>query len=409
MSGRTGSSRPVHLRRALRGVGPTALAALAFCFGGLSVGTAWVVARHLREDARETSRLFARVIAGLSDPRSDAATGALLDLATQVRDFGIPIAITDTTGAVVASENAPDDARRDDARLRAWAATLDHVNAPIVQPGIGTIHYGSLPIARRLTLLAVFQGIVLVFLAGLAALAYRTQLASARDRLWVAMARESAHQLGTPLMSLTGWVAQLREQPAATPGGVDVAAHLEADVERLERVARRFERIGRPARREAVRLGATAERVVRYFEPRLPTRATPVQLSLVAPGVGPTIEGDPVLVEWAIEALVKNAIDALSGRGGRVQVVVEEAGRLARVTVRDDGPGVSADVRTRLFEPGVTSKTGGWGIGLALTRRIVEHQHDGRIYYRAANPGAEFILEFPLPPPGAIPAPAERA
>ncbi len=381
----------------MRRGGPSALLALAFCFGGLSVGTAWVISRHLREDARETSQLFGRVIAGLSDPRTDAATGALLDLATQVREFGIPIAITDTTGAVVARENAPADVARDTARLKAWVASLDRVNLPITQQGIGTVHYGALPIVHRLTLLAVFQAIVLLFLVGLAAVAYRTRLAAARDRLWVAMARESAHQLGTPIMSLTGWVAQLREHSGAGEASGVVAGHLEADVERLERVARRFERIGRPPRREEVRLGAIAERVVRYFEPRLPTRSTPVRLTLVAAGVGPTIEGDPVLVEWAIEALVKNAIDALSGRGGKVEVVVAESGRIARVSVRDDGPGVPADLRSRVFEPGVTSKAGGWGIGLALARRIVEQQHEGRIYHRPGNPGAEFVLEFRLP------------
>src|SRR6266581_7131610 len=90
--------------------------------------------------------------------------------------------------------------------------------------------------------------------------AYRSQVAAARDRLWVAMARESAHQLGTPLMSLTGWIAYLRENPDTT--GAELADHLQADAERLERVAKRFERIGRPARREPVGLGAVAERVV---------------------------------------------------------------------------------------------------------------------------------------------------
>src|SRR5438034_3216660 len=91
------------------------------------------------------------------------------------------------------------------------------------------------------------------------------------------MARESAHQLGTPLMSLTGWIAYLRENPGTT--GVELAEHLQADAERLERVAKRFERIGRPARREPVGLGALAERVVSYFRPRLPTLASPVTRS----------------------------------------------------------------------------------------------------------------------------------
>ena len=197
-------------------------------------------------------------------------------------------------------------------------------------------------------------------------------------------------------MSLTGWIAYLRENPDT--GAAELTHHLQADAERLERVAKRFERIGRPARREPLGLGALAERVVSYFQPRLPTLASPVALTLAATGPGPTALGDPVLVEWALEAVIKNAIDALSGRGGRIDVTVEAAGRGARVRVRDDGPGVAAEVRAQLFEPGVTTKPGGWGIGLALARRIVEQQHGGRLLYRPgpSGQGAEFVLEFPL-------------
>src|SRR5256885_14332482 len=106
------------------------------------------------------------------------------------------------------------------------------------------------------------------------------------------MARESAHQLGRPWMSLTGWMAYVRENPG-TPLS-ELADHLQADAERLERVAKRFERIGRPARPEPVRLGAVAERVVSYFRPRLPTLASPATLALAAAGPGPTALGDPV-------------------------------------------------------------------------------------------------------------------
>ena len=267
--------------------------------------------------------------------------------------------------------------------------------APLVQPGVGTIHYGPLPVAMRFTGLAALQGAVFLCLGWLAVWAYRQRLAATRDRLWAAMARESAHQLGTPLMSLTGWIAYLREHPGTTGG--ELVDHLQADTERLERVAKRFERIGRPVRQEPVALGTVAGRVVSYFRPRLPTLASPVRLDVVATGPGATALGDPVLIEWAVEALVKNAIDALSGRGGRIEVRVEAQDDIARVRVRDDGPGVPAAVRTQLFEPGVSTKPGGWGIGLALARRIVEQQHHGRIqYHAAATGGSEFVLEFPL-------------
>src|SRR6185503_12328497 len=161
-------------------------------------------------------------------------------------------------------------------------------------------------------------------------------------------------------MSLTGWIDYLRENPG-TPAA-ELARHLEADAERLERVAKRFERIGRPARREPVGLGTAAERVVGYFRPRLPTLAHPVTLTLSSPGTGPTVTGDPVLIEWALEVIVKNAIDALSGRGGKIEVRVDASDRGPRVTVTDDGPGVPPEIRGQLFEPGASTKTGGWGI-----------------------------------------------
>ncbi len=135
-----------------------------------------------------------------------------------------------------------------------------------------------------------------------------------------------------------------------------------------------------------------------YFRPRLPTLAHAVTITLTSPGAGPTATGDPVLIEWALEVLVKNAVDALSGRGGRIEVEVEGVDALARVSVRDDGPGVAAEMQHQLFEPGVSSKTGGWGIGLALARRIVEQQHDGRVAFRPGDngKGSVFVLEFPL-------------
>ena len=381
---------------ALRRAGPPALIAAALLFGVLSVGYAWIVARHLRNDARETSRLLGHVFAGLNDPREGAAADALLALADEVRRLGIPLAVTDTAGRITALDNEPFDVTASEATRRAWIGELDRIHPPLIQPGVGTIHYGSLPAARAFAGLAGLQGAMFLCLVLLAVWAMRARVTAARDRLWVAMARESAHQLGTPLMSLTGWIDYLRENPG-TPGS-ELVVHLEADAERLRRVAKRFERIGRPSRREPVGLGTVAERVVTYFRPRLPTLAHAVTITLTSPGAGPTATGDPVLIEWALEVIVKNAIDALSGRGGRIEVEVEGGDSLALVSVRDDGPGVAPEMQDQLFEPGVSSKTGGWGMGLALARRIVEQQHGGRVAFRpgAEGRGSVFVLEFPL-------------
>jgi signal transduction histidine kinase len=230
-------------------------------------------------------------------------------------------------------------------------------------------------------------------MVAVAVFAYRSAMAAQRDRLWVAMAREAAHQMGTPLTSLQGWIERVRSRPTPPP---DLADHLAADAERLEHVARRFERIGNPAKREPIGLGALADRVGGYFRPRLPKRANPIELRLEAPGVGPTVVGDPVLLEWALESLVKNAIDALQGRSGTIILRVGAEEGMGEIRVIDDGPGVPKEIRRTLFEPGITTKRGGWGIGLALSRRVVEDAHRGALLLEPSEKGACFLMRIPL-------------
>ena len=140
---------------------------------------------------------------------------------------------------------------------------------------IGTVHYGPLPAQRNLTALAVLQGLTIAVMVAVAIFAYRSAIAAQRDRLWVAMAREAAHQMGTPLTSLQGWIERVRSRPTPPP---DLADHLAADAERLDRVAQRFERIGNPAKREPVgpgRAGRPGGRLLpaSVAEARQPDRA----------------------------------------------------------------------------------------------------------------------------------------
>ena len=209
---------------------------------------------------------------------------------------------------------------------------------------------------------------------------------------WIA---ESAHQLATPLSSLSGWIELLRDA-TDEPLVASAITHMEGDLERLERVAHRFERIGRPPRRDSVDLGALAMRVGRYFQARVPTLAFPVTIA-VSGGEEPlVIEGDAVLLEWALEVLVKNGLDALAGRAGRLYVA---ASRISpdnvRVRVADDGPGIPRELRHRIFEAGFSTKEAGWGIGLSLAKRIVEENHRGRLVLVPTDRGATFDVILP--------------
>jgi C4-dicarboxylate-specific signal transduction histidine kinase len=142
---------------------------------------------------------------------------------------------------------------------------------------------------------------------------------------------------------------------------------MEGDLERLERVSHRFERIGRPPRRDKVDLGALVARVGEYFQARVPTLAHQVTIVASRGNEPIVIEGDEVLLEWALEVLVKNGLDALAGRGGRMYITTKRLDPdRVRVRVADDGPGIPRELRTRIFEPGFSTKGSGWGIGLPL-------------------------------------------
>ncbi len=170
-------------------------------------------------------------------------------------------------------------------------------------------------------------------------------------------------------------------------------SHMDGDLDRLRRVAYRFERIGRPPKREKVDVAALVEHVATYFRARVPTLAKAVTIRSLVRGESLKVDGDSVLLEWAVESLVKNAIDALAGRGGRVTLSAQELpeGRV-RIRVKDNGPGVPRELRKRIFRAGFSTKEKGWGIGLSLARRIVTENHGGQLVLQSGTRGATFDI-----------------
>lgn len=349
------------------------------------------VVHELRLEASRVGLMYARVYNGLSDPNPDAANAALLDLSRHIRESGVPMILADETGNPTDTANVPFTAPLRSKQMRSYMLELDRQNLPIVERGIGTVHFGNTPLVRGLILIPVLQSILIgmVLIAG--AYALRTRGRADREQIWAGMARESAHQLGTPLSSISGWIELLRE---TDPEPTTTAAldHMEADLERLKRVAHRFERIGRPPRQELVDLGELVDRVAAYFRARVPTLAQRVTVSSSHQGEL-VVHGDAVLLEWALESLTKNAIDALAGRDGRVDISAEPLpeGRV-RVRVSDDGPGIPREIRNQIFDPGFSTKEKGWGIGLSLARRIVRDSHGGELALIPSERGATFDM-----------------
>ncbi|MHB8839502.1 MAG: sensor histidine kinase [Gemmatimonadaceae bacterium] len=357
---------------------------------------------ELRVESERTGRMFARVYGALADTTAGAETAALMELTQEIRELGVPVIVTDAQGQPTSFVNIPDlgngfvsaaDPRSP--ALREMVRSLDAQNPPVDEPGIGQVHFGNTPLVRGLRIIPLLQVAMLSLLivAGIMALGVRAR--AERERVWAGMAREAAHQLGTPLSSLQGWMELLAEREG-DPAAESARNHMQGDVERLERVAHRFERIGRPPKLVATDVGEAVQTVVDYFRARVPTLANTVVVNFER-GDGPlTVRADRVLLEWAVESLVKNAVDALAGRGGTISVRVDRAaGGGARVRVADDGPGIPPNLRRKIFAAGFTTKERGWGIGLPLARRIVEESHDGRLVLVPSDRGAVFDLVFP--------------
>jgi signal transduction histidine kinase len=354
---------------------------------------------ELRREAERSGRMYAQVFEALADPASDPSN-ALLELSRQIADSKVPVLLTDADGKLTGAVNTPFDklaasGERTDPRvpgnerLRRYIATLDRQNAPIVETGVGTVHIGDTPLVLGLRFIPLLQAgtLALLLLAGVYAV--RTRGRADREKVWAGMARESAHQLGTPLSSLSGWLELLSERED-DPLAAQAVQHMRGDLDRLERVAHRFERIGRPPRRDPVDVRQLVDTVGGYFRARVPTLAHAVDIAASGGDEPLMVHGDAVLLEWALEVLMKNSVDALAGRGGRIYITSARVPEGVRIRVADDGPGIPREIRARVFEAGFSTKDRGWGVGLSLARRIVEENHGGQLLLVPAPRGATF-------------------
>lgn len=385
---------------------PAALALLSLIiFGSFLLYTERIV-REVRAEAAMHSRMYALVQQGLLSLEPGADLQALLALQATLTELGVPVVAVNAEGVPYAVANLPFEADladvEDRMRVLEYVAELDRMNAPISEPEVGTVHFGAPPIVgwlRWVPLLQAGAALALV-LVGIALV--RSLARAERERMWAATARELAHQMGTPLSSLAGWVELLRlppEERASLASAEHVAREIAADVDRLDRVSRRFELVGKLPALEVVSVAGVVGELEAYLRPRLPRLGSGVSLRARVRRGLPPVRANRVLLVWALENLVKNALDALAGRGGRIRVAAAPAGPgRVRFSVADTGPGVAPSVRDRLFEPGVTTKVGGWGVGLSLTRRIIE-LHGGRIIHRPRRGGGT-VFEIELPTAG---------
>ena len=250
--------------------------------------------------------------------------------------------------------------------------------------------YAESLLLRRLSWYPYVQlGVILLF-AGLAVFALLTLKRAEQNHVWVGLSKETAHQLGTPISSLMAWMEIMKE---AYPDD-KLLSEMDNDVKRLQLIADRFSKIGSQPTPEQADLIAVLQRVVTYMDSRT-SRTVVIMLHASAEKV--MLNLNVSLFEWVIENLCKNAVDALEGRSGRIDIYVMQKEQTVVIDLVDTGKGIRQKDMKNVFRPGFTTKQRGWGLGLSLARRIVEEYHHGKIFVKQSEVGQGTTFRIILP------------
>ena len=374
-----------------------------------------LIVSQLRREIAETSRVYARL---WQFAASEAATGAEINVIFEeiIEKSNFPIIVTDPQGrpsswrevGVPPGDTSSKAARRLTEVYKKMDSKRDPIPIYFGEPKtiISYLHYGDSPMVEKLRVMPLIEGGVVVLFLLVAFIGYHNLKKSEQRFIWVGMAKETAHQLGTPLSSLLGWleIIKMKHQSGQAEGLTtyqleEITERMRADIERLEKVAHRFGQIGSVPELKSVDLNKTIKEVVSYFRTRLPGGGRGVKIEEDY-GEIREVKANPELISWVMENLIKNSLEVISPADGwiRVSTSTSDDGKRVQITVSDNGRGVPARKQSKVFLPGYTTKKRGWGLGLTLAKRIVEEYHRGKIQLTESIPHRRttFLVTLPI-------------
>lgn len=240
--------------------------------------------------------------------------------------------------------------------------------------------YGNTKLLNEVRYFPLVQLFVVALFIIITIISITTRNQATQNQVWAGMAKETAHQLGTPISSLEGWVEMLKEESI----NQSIIKELKKDVDRLKLVSDRFGKIGSIPQLEVTNLVDQIERMVEYIKKRAPGKV----IFNIDTGEANKIQAkiSPPLFDWVIENLLKNALDAMEGRG-EISVTIKDLPEEIFIDVRDTGKGISSGNLRSIFKPGFTTKKRGWGLGLSLSKRIIEQYHKGALFVKHSELG----------------------
>lgn len=364
----------------------------------LSLVVSHFLVRDLARQERTNMEVWAEAMRSLNS--ADETTDLQLVLKVIEGNNNIPVVVLDSHGEVQAYRNVPLGAETPEDSLQevqhvakrmgedGRAIRIELAGGVATSPDYMTVCYDESLMLRRLAYYPYVQLTVVLIFVGIAIFALLSSKRAEQNKVWVGLSKETAHQLGTPISSLMAWVEVLKE----TYPEDELIPEMGQDVNRLHRIADRFSKIGSVPELKPENLNEVVEHVVAYVDKRTSHKveirvempARPVVVNLCAP-----------LFEWVVENLCKNAIDAMEG-AGRIGLQIREEERCFSIEVSDSGKGIPKNKLRTVFKPGYTTKARGWGLGLALCKRIVEVYHKGSIYVKSSEIGVGTTFRIEL-------------
>jgi len=332
--------------------------------------------------------LFDNIIKPIDFPLilSDAENNVNFFSRTDLRNIEIDTAITQDQFKILIAE---------------MISEMDAVHPPIEVTYedsiiLTKIHYGDSEHIKQLRYYPYIQLTIAALFIVIGYIGFSSIKRSEQSNIWVGMAKETAHQFGTPISSLMGWLEMLKINFKDPDKVLDITEEISNDVEKLNKITYRFSKIGAKPELANKNVIEEMKQVIAYFERRLPQTGKTVELK-ISGDENACAEINSELFEWVIENLIKNALDAIEGTSGKIEISVKEFKKRTEIEVTDSGKGIEMKRRKDVFRPGYSTKKRGWGLGLSLSKRIIEGYHGGRIFVKSSVPGEGTTFKIIIP------------
>ena len=366
---------------------------------GIVIYSQWIVEK-LREDNRNIVQMYSEIIAEAVESESDENLNFIFDKIISRIQF--PIIQSDTNEIPQSWKNIPFE-EQGLFRINQNQELMDQQNAPIElffsdpvtgeKQLLGYLHFGDSNLIYQLLWLPYLEIGVICFFICLGIMGFTYIRKTENNNIWTGMAKETAHQLGTPVSALIGWTQRLKSHPDEI---TDIISEIEADVNRLEQVGERFGKIGSSPKFNTVKVLELIKGVVNYLNRRLPSDKLIIEIEH---NISPEIEvkANETLLSWAIENVIKNGLDSLRSNEGTVDVKISSDAKGIQIFIQDDGKGILRRNWKKVFQPGFTTKKYGWGFGLSLSYRIIKELHHGTIRILKSAPDTGTTVEIHIP------------